>query len=377
MASLNIQSFATMVSNQAASIQSRASSLVDFSVGSILRSLTESTAGVALWLQGLVLHLLAVTRLATSNGSDVDSFVNDFSLTRIGGNASAGSVTFGRYSALSSSMIPVGATVQTLDGTQNFTIIADPTNGAYSASLSSYVVAAGVSTMTVLATCSTVGASGHVAANSISVMTTAIAGVDYVNNSSAFTGGASAETDSALKARFVLYILGLARGNHYGLAAAIANTNLVVQYTLTENYTYSGAYSPGSFYVVADDGTGSPSTTFLSGISAAVQTICPLGVQAYVFAPTITYANASMTITTATGYTHSTVVGAVGALITANINAIGLGNGLAFYDLAAWAFSVPGVTNVSAVLLNSSSGDSATIAANPQATIKAGTITIA
>ncbi|MGT3569124.1 baseplate J/gp47 family protein, partial [Klebsiella pneumoniae] len=59
MASLNIKSFATLVRDQATAIQAKASSLIDFTIGSILRSVAESNAGVALWLESLVLQVLA------------------------------------------------------------------------------------------------------------------------------------------------------------------------------------------------------------------------------------------------------------------------------------------------------------------------------
>lgn len=50
MASLNTRSFSELVSEQVTAIQARAEKLLDFSIGSILRSLAESNAGVAMWL---------------------------------------------------------------------------------------------------------------------------------------------------------------------------------------------------------------------------------------------------------------------------------------------------------------------------------------
>ena len=376
MSTLNIQNFATLVSNQAAAIQSRATALVDFSIGSILRSLAESNAGVGLWLQGLILQVLATARLSTSNGSDVDSFVNQFGVTRIGGNSASGSVTFGRYSATASALIPVGATVQTADGTQNFSVSVDVTNPAYSSVSNGYTLAAGVSTLTVPVVALTVGSAGNVAANSVSVMTTAIAGVDYVNNASAFSGGAASETDAALKARFQNFILGLAKGTSYGLAYAVKSTNVTVNYSTVEFYNYAGAAQAGSYYVVCDDGTGSPSASFVSTVNTAVQSVRPLGIQATTFATVAVPVNVNMTIATATGYTHSTVVGQVATLISANILAIGQGNGLQQGDVYAWAFSIPGVTGVSGMTVNSLSGDAANIAANPKNTLVPGVITV-
>ena len=84
MATLSTQNFATLLQNQAAAMQARCNQLLDFSVGSILRAITEANAAVALWLQGMILQVFGVTRLATSTGTDCDSFVNDFGMTRLG-----------------------------------------------------------------------------------------------------------------------------------------------------------------------------------------------------------------------------------------------------------------------------------------------------
>ena len=93
-----------------------------------------------------------------------------------------------------------------------------------------------------------------------------------------------------------------------------------------------------------------------------------------------------MQLTTAQDYDHNTVVAQVAALVATNINSLGLGVTLPWSILASWAYSVPGVTAVSNVLLNGGAGDSATItptkstqdglSAIAYATIKAGTMTI-
>ena len=82
-----------------------------------------------------------------------------------------------------------------------------------------------------------------------------------------------------------------------------------------------------------------------------------------VFPPTVINATPSLQITTATGYVHATVVAAVAATIAANINSLGLGNSLPYSIIASWAYSVPGVIAVTAVLLNGLSGDAATLSA--------------
>jgi hypothetical protein len=81
----------------------------------------------------------------------------------------------------------------------------------------------------------------------------------------------------------------------------------------------------------------------------------------------------SMSITSAAGFDHPTVVGNVGLAIASFLNTLPLGAWLPYTRLAAVAYAVAGVSNVSAVLLNSGTSD---IAANVKNTIKAGTVSI-
>jgi uncharacterized phage protein gp47/JayE len=225
------------------------------------------------------------------------------------------------------------------------------------------------------------GSAGNVGAGTITTITSTIIGIDDVNNPAAFTNGADFESDNALKARFAAYILGLSRGDLYGVEAAIAGIGVTVQYTITEDYNLDGTWHSGYFFVVADDGSGAPSPDFLQNVANAVNSVRPLGTMAGVFPPTVIWANVSMIITTAPNFDHQTVVGVVAETVANNIDSLGLGNSLPWSQLAAWAYSVTGVTSVSAVLLNSQSGDLASLSATltsadgylqiPYATIKA------
>jgi uncharacterized phage protein gp47/JayE len=394
MASLPTRSWQTIVSTIVAGIQGRASSFIDFSAGEPLLAIAEGFAGVGLWLQELFLGVLQAARLATAVGADVDTFTVDFmpaiagSVTAALPNGSprlpaayaAGYVTYSRFTAAATSpFVPVGATVQTADGTQQFAVVADTSNPAYSAALGGFSFTSGASTLTLKVQALNPGPAANAAAGAVTVMTTPIAGVDTVANGAGFTGGVAAETDAALKARFALFILGLTKGTYYGVASCLANLNVAIAYQIVDQFTYGGVVAPGYFYVVIDDGTGSPSSTFLSNAAAAIGSqgpagVKPLGVNFSVFAPNLVSANVNMTLTTAAGYTHSLVVAQVSSLIAANIFALGLGNGLPFGLLYAWAFSVPGVTDVNGVTLNSGTAD---IAANPQNRVMPGTITVA
>jgi hypothetical protein len=376
MASLPTQSFSTIVTNTIAGIQGRASKLINFSIGSTLRAIVEGFAGLFLWFQAMVLQVLQATRLSTSSGVDVDTFTADFmpiipgsqtaqlpnGSPRLGAQFASGQVTFSRFTAgPSDCFVPVGATVQTSDGTQNFNVIADPTFATYSAIKGGYTLTSNVASIVVPVQDAIAGAAGNVVSGAISTMTSPITGIDTVNNVAAFINGADFESDSALKKRFAAYVLGLSRGDNFGLTASIEGAAVNVQFTLTEDYNYDGSYHPGFFFVVADDGSGSPSPAFLATVLAAAQAVRPLGIQCTVFPPVVLLANVSMQITTAPGYIHNVVVAQVAAQLALNINSLGLGVPLPFSLLASWAYSIPGVTAASNVILNSNSGDAASL----------------
>ena len=394
MTSLPTQSFNTIVSNTIAGIQGRAAKLINFSVGSVLRAIVEGFGGLFLWFQELVLKLLTAIRLSTSSGTDVDTFTADFmpiiagsqtaalpgGSPRLGAQAASGQVLFSRFTpGPSSPFIAVGSTIMTLDGTQSFNVSVDTTNVYYSALLSGYTMPAGVSSIPCPVVAAVPGAAGNVAAGAIGLMTSPITGVDQVTNVAAFTNGANQESDGALKARFAAYILGLSRGDNYGLTASILGAAVTLQWTLTENYNYDGSYRPGYFFIVADDGSGNPPPAFLTSITNAANAVRPLGIQCGVFPPVIVFATVSMLITTLPGFNFNLVASQVSAAVSANINALGLGNNLNWSAIAGWAYAVPGVATVTAVLLNGQSGDAATLLATKltqdrQNTIGYGTI---
>lgn len=372
MATLNLKSIATLVANQAAAIQANASALIDFTVGSVLLAFTESVAAVAVWLQGMVLAVLAASRLSTSTGSDVDTFVADYGLYRLASSQSAGSVTFSRYASTQSALVPVGAQVQSADGSQSFVVIADPTNSFYSSTLSGFLIPANVASAAIEVASLNAGTATNVVAGGVNRLLTSISGVDYVNNAAAMSGGASAETDAALKIRFVLFLMSLSKATAGAVGYAIASLQLGVQFTITQNLSYSGATQYGYFYVVVDDGTGSPPGSLLTTVYGAVAPVAPLCISFNVFSPLVAVATISGTIGVAAGYNAPAVKGAVGQAWASFVSNLGLGNGLNYTQLAAIAYATPGVTDVTNLLLNGYAG--VDMVANPQFTIKPGTV---
>lgn len=372
---LQTKTFAQVVQEQAAATQGGSTRyLADFSVGSILRAVIEASAATVMWLQGLILQLLATTRAATSSGVDLDSWMADYALTRLGAIAATGTVTFARFTPTLNATVPVGALIQTADGTQAYAVVADTTNPTYSASAGGYVLTAGTASANVSVKSTSTGASGNAAAGAINTLGQAISGIDTVTNTLAFTNGLDSETDAAFRARFVAYIASLSKATKGAVGFAITNLQSGLSYTLTENLTYAGTAQPGYFYVVVDDGSGAPSSDLLASVSSAIDAVRPLTSSFGVFAPVIVTANVATTVLTAAGYSHAVVAVAVQDAIAAYINALPLGVPLAWSRLFQVAYDAsPGITEVTALTVNGAMLD---LPATPQQAIVAGTVVV-
>lgn len=355
---LSTKDFNSLVQEMVANVQGFAKVLVDLTIGSILRAVVEATGSVVMWLQGLILALLAITRAATSSGSDLDSWMADYGVTRLPANAATGSVTFSRFTPTQQAVVPVGAVVQTSDGSQQYTVNTDTTNPAYNASLGGYVIAAGVSSVAVSVAAVTAGTAANVIAGAISSLAQAIPYVDSVANALAFTNGVDAETDSNFRIRFVSYIQSLSKATKAAIGYAITSLQQGLTYSLLENQTYAGVAQMGNFVVIVDDGTGTPSGTLLSSVANAVDAVRPFTSTFDVHAPVVVNASVAMTCTIASGYDPVATKALVVTALKTYINALTLGQSLAYSRLSQIAYDAsPGVTNVTGVTLNSGTSD--------------------
>lgn len=369
------KTFTQLVSSGVTAIQGAASALVDMTVGSILLAVVEAFSLVVLWLQGIALQIVALTRFASSNGGDADSWAADFGFTRLAAIFTRGLVTFSRFTATAQATVPVGTVVQTQDGSRKYTVVADTSQPTFNVGLNAYVMAIGISSCTATVVAQVAGSAANAIANAVNTIGSTLPGVDQVTNAAGFTNGEDAEKDPAFKARFVLYINSLSKATPAAIGYAIESVRQDVTYTLTENFDYTGAADLGYFYVVVDDGTGFPLTSLLSAIGTAIEASRPIGSRFGVFAPVVLPANIVMTITIAAGYLQATIVATVNGALQNFLNTLPLGTSLPFTRLAQVAYDAsPAVTNVSAVGLNSGTVD---LLATNQQVVKAGTIYIA
>ena len=374
MTTLNTKDFNTLVSNAAANVQGSSSQLLDLSVGSILLSVIEAMSSVAIWLQGMIIQLLTVTRAATCSSGDLDTWCADYNFYRLPATNATGVVTFARFTPSAQATIPVGSLVQTADGTQQYSVVANNANPLFNTSLNAYVLPIGTASGQINVQAVTAGTGANAIAGAINSLGQAIPFIDTVTNVAAFTNGMAAESDSAMRIRFVAYISSLSKATRGAIQYAVTSVQSGLSDVLTENYNYAGQAQPGYFYVCVDDGTGYPSQTLISNIYNAIDAVRGFTVAFGVFPPIVVTASVNMTIVTSSGYNHSVLSGQVQAAITNAINSLGLGNSLSITKLAQIAYGVsPGITNVTGVTINGGNTD---LAATQQQSIHAGTVTV-
>lgn len=355
---LSLQNFSTVVETMAAAVQGAATQLLDLTVGSVLRALLEANASVALWVQWLIVQVLATTRLATSTGSDCDSFGADFGFFRLPAVAAVGQATFSRFTPSIAAFIPVGTAISTLDNLQSFLVTADPTNAAFNESSNGYMLAVGVGSLTVAIVARQAGSAGDVQAGAVGMLSAAVPGVDTVVNSDALSGGTDAESDAAFRARFSNYLASLSKATDVAIGAAVAGIQQGLSYQISENVDQTGAVQLGHFVVTVDDGSGDPPASLLSTVQQAVDAVRPVGTGFAVQGPVVDAANVSIILVTVPGSSHQAAVAAAASAIEAYIAGLGIGETLNYTRLAQLGYAASAsISNVSDVLLNGGTAD--------------------
>lgn len=358
---MNILTISQLVQNILNTIQSKVNKVLDFTIGSVFVALAEAQGQTAMWLQSLILQVLAWTRAQTSTGSALDLWLAQFGFTRLPGVAASNSVTMGANVAPTSPVtIPAGTTVQTFTGVQFITTAA--------ATLETGTTSVSVPVVAVLS-----GTTGNVAVGAITQFVTSVPGIDTVTNSTAFTNGVNPESDAAVRSRFVTYIASLQKGTKLAVTAAVLGVQQGLTYNLVEFQTESGTSALAYFYVVVNDGTGNPSSTLLSTVYNAIDAVKAAGIQFNVYGPTAVTVDIGMTVTIAAGYQFTSVQSAIETAIDQVIAALPIGGTLYWSQLYAIAYGVPGVVEVTNMTANSGTSD---ISAGNNGVIVAGTYDI-
>ena len=247
------------------------------SVGSILRAIVEANAAMVLWVQYLTMLVLQTTRAATSTGSDLDTWMADFTLTRKPAAPAKGNVSFSRYSAAVSAVVTVGTALKTVDGTVSFHVAGDIANSAWQASLNGYFLPAGVSSIDIPIEASVAGTSGNVLPHSITVLAASVPGVDTVTNGLPTLGGTNSESDEAFRRRFQDFFAARSRATLDAISFAILGVQDGLKFAIQENTDITGNKRPGNILILVEDRWGNLADGLRSAIFAAIESVRPVG----------------------------------------------------------------------------------------------------
>ena len=362
-----------IVRDMSAAITASAGRLIDLSVGSVLRSIIEANAAVVLWVQWLILLTLQTTRAATSTGTDLDSWMADFSLLRLPAIAASGTATFSRYYASATAIVPAGTIVKTQDGAVSFVVTADPTNPAWLAAVTAYSLAIGVSSIDLPITASVPGLAGNVLANTITLLASAVPGIDFINNANVTSGGADPETDAAFRIRFTNFFAARSRATVDAIEYAISLVGAGLSYAIQENVDASGNPDLGNMLIIVDDGTGSLSDTLFNSLSVAISAVRPIGTTFSIQPPQIIQVQVSLSISCPPELSQSNVQSQLQSAIENYVNQRPIGGTLSITRISQLAYQTePQIINISNVLLN---GESVDLAAPSTASFMAQSVT--
>lgn len=370
---LNLKSFSQVVQDMGAALQGSASALVDMSVGSVVRAIFEANAGIALWIQWLILQVLSTTRASTSVGLDLDSWMADFGLVRLAATPASGTVTFSRYSLSQPALVPVGAQLKTTDGTLSFVVTTDSSLPSWQPQSSSYLIPGGVAGIDVPIQCSSAGSAGNVLANTISVIASSIPGVDQVTNANSLTNGLDVESDANLRGRFQTYLGSLSKATQTAIASAISNVRQGLSYQIMENAGADGVTRIGTFTVLIDDGTGYPPTSLLASIASAIDAVRPVGTMFTVLPPIVELVNVSVSVQIAPG-SPAPAVAALQQQITSYLDGLPVDSLASVTRIAQNLYSSnANISNVSNITINGIPSDLHSVAGT---VFKAGQISV-
>jgi uncharacterized phage protein gp47/JayE len=347
-----------IVRDMSAGITASAGRLIDVSVGSVLRAIIDANAAMVLWIQWLVLLTLQTTRAATSTGLDLDSWVADFSLTRLPAAASSGTVTFARYSGAAAASVPIGTVVKTQDGSVSFGVTADVTNPAWQTTQNAFSLTPGVMSIDLPVTALISGIAGNVLPNTITLLASPILGIDFLNNTYATTGGTDPESDGALRARFANFFAARSRATLDAIGYAISLVGPDLQYTILENVDAQGDVRSGNMLIIVDDGSGQLSPELLTSLSLAIDAVRPVGTTFSIQPPQVIQVEVGLSVTYPPQLLQSIVQNEIESALTEYINQRPIGGFLSLTRISQIAYQTePRILNIANVTLNNQHAD--------------------
>lgn len=329
-------------------LRASTSKVTDYSVGSVARTLVEAPAVELDQLYQEMFHgLKEAIPTATYQSFDFE---------KLPARAASGALVFTADTPPASNLvIPAGTRVRNNFGNVIYETVEDG------------VIAAGQTSVTVLAAATVMGSIGNAAPNTITALIANIPGVSSVTNPYAFTNGRNEETDEERKLRFQGFISTLPRGTgpaiEYGARTAyladdngsiiesVALVKLVEPYLVDQSgeialikvYIHNG--TGGTTQELVDrtqqviDGYREPDGTSVQGWKAA-------GVRCEVIAATEEELNVTAAVTVLGGYDPAVVLDEAERAVNNYLLSLGIGEPAICAEIIERIMATPGVYNV-------------------------------
>ena len=254
------------ISSQMVALMQAGIPTLDTSIGQPIRSMIDVIAEVVSEQTADQYLLSKQYDISSKTGSDLDSYVAQFGFSRYPAKQAVGSVTF-------SVSVALDYDVSIAAGTQ---VATASTPAQYFAVLYPATLSAGQTSISVPVQAIIGGSAGNVSAGQITTMALAgISSITGINNPSALTGGADAESDDQLRSRFAQTFLRSMTGTesmYLGVALddpAVTNANVlgssetyveqvqIISGTATSSVPDLAYYQAGSVYLGTNLLTGS------------------------------------------------------------------------------------------------------------------------
>jgi len=323
---------------------STTTSISDFTPGSIIRSVLETTAIFIEYLQFLIESVFRSFYIDTAEGQDLRNRIEDFGMEANREVFARGIQTFiSNEPATESFTIFSGTTVSTepdvFGNTINYDVEFDITFVSGAVSATGYIV------------CQTPGINGNCPTGAITNIQTTISGVDSTTNLVAFSNGASAETDDQIRKRVPVYLNGLQKGNRYGIESDIYDIDGITFVRLEKNNP-----TDGTITVYVSNESGIISAEQFELIEDVIEDSVAFGIEYSVVTPVVEYVTISLDAEIDTeNYIESSVksiiIESIAEKVRTNPN-----SDLFIYDIIL-AATITGVSNVKNVTINGVASD--------------------
>lgn len=343
---------------------------INLGPGSPMASLLFAVRQLSLIIQGESATVSDFSRLTSSEGADIDSYVAPFGFQRLGGTFATQSLLFGTNSPVSTALpIPPGAIVQRVsDGTQ-YALIADSNQPNYSSTTGLYTIPVGSNLIPGSFVCLTEGSVGNMSINTPMQVyggpgNPAPAGLSIVSVTQAITNGVDSETDAELIARFQIQGGFPKYATLSAILSAIASVQPGLVYQIGDHINLDNSYHEAYFTVVANAGNSptAPTPGLLQAIDSAVDAVRAGGVEFQVVAPTLIPVTLNAQYTTEPGVAPADAAASLGAAWQALANGVGLNidgtpTTLSYARTISILLGVTGIANISNVTLNGGTSD--------------------